>query len=81
LAQGLCYAAHGKAATDHANRDRVMSQWCPCIPQIEKAVDPTADHYEAQNSKFAIMGNNAKTYFLTRYNLETNAMQLLARCP
>src|SRR5262249_49760480 len=37
--------AHGKAATGHSNRDRVVSQWCPCIPQIEKAVDPTTDHY------------------------------------
>jgi hypothetical protein len=27
-----------------------MSQCCPFIPQIEKAVDPTNDHYEAQNS-------------------------------
>jgi hypothetical protein len=50
LAQGLRDATHGKAATDHSNRDRVVSQCCPCIPQIEKAVDPTADRYEAQNS-------------------------------
>src|SRR5262249_42674395 len=51
LAQGLRYPAHGKAATEHPNCDRVVSQWCPCIPQIEKAVNPTADHYEGQSSK------------------------------